>query len=150
MTVPNSVSLRQYGPSYEQLVDLYLAQGTITAKIAAIYYEKSFHQSTANIPENATFGVLLDRTNFYAEAGGQEYDTGRIDIIGEDDVQDAKFEVTNVQSYSSYVLHIGQLEYGQLSTGAEVTAAYDKVSRIFTASYSKFHSLIIIGKTITS
>jgi alanyl-tRNA synthetase len=68
--------------------------------------------------------VLLDRTSFYAEAGGQEYDTGNIVIDGATD-----FEVSNVQAYNGYVLHTGSLKYGQLSIGDEVISSYDELRR---------------------
>jgi alanyl-tRNA synthetase len=68
------------------------------------------------------FGVLLDKTSFYAEAGGQEYDTGNIVIDGVTD-----FEVEDVQVFSGYVLHIGRLKYGELKVGDEVVSSYDEV-----------------------
>ncbi len=40
----------------------------------------------------------------------------------------ADFEVTNVQVFNGYVLHIGQLKYGQLSVGDNVISSYDEVS----------------------
>lgn len=84
---------------------------------------KAFPDSTEQIPEGATFGVLLDRTSFYAESGGQEHDTGSIVIDGV-----AEFEVSDVQVYNGYVLHIGQLKYGALAIGDEVVSSYDEVS----------------------
>ncbi|KAF9229045.1 hypothetical protein BS17DRAFT_792059 [Gyrodon lividus] len=98
--------------------------GNITAQLKGIYYNREFLTSTANIPEGANFGILLDRTSFYAEAGGQEYDTGNIVIDGACD-----FEVTNVQVYSGYVLHSGHLKYGQLNIGDEVISSYDELRR---------------------
>ncbi|KAJ2918578.1 hypothetical protein MD484_g1897, partial [Candolleomyces efflorescens] len=98
--------------------------GNITANVKAIFYEKAFHSSTKDIPEGATFGVLLDRTSFYAESGGQEYDTGNIVIDGV-----ADFEVTNVQAYKGYVVHTGSLKYGQLDVGSEVISSYDELRR---------------------
>ncbi|KAG9314172.1 tRNA synthetases class II (A)-domain-containing protein [Chiua virens] len=98
--------------------------GNITAKVKGIYYNREFVGSTANIPVGANFGILLDRTSFYAEAGGQEYDTGNIVIDGACD-----FEVTNVQAYSGYVLHTGHLKYGQLNCGDDVISSYDELRR---------------------
>jgi alanyl-tRNA synthetase len=96
--------------------------GNVTATIKAIYHEKSFSTSTSELPENSSFGIILDRTGFYAESGGQEYDTGNITIDGV-----AEFAVENVQVFNGYVLHIGQLKYGTLQVGDEVFAAYDEV-----------------------
>lgn len=72
------------------------------------------------------FGIILDRTCFYAESGGQECDTGNIVIDGITD-----FEVTNVQVYNGYVLHTGHLKYGQIEVSDEVISSYDEVSKIF-------------------
>lgn len=102
---------------------LFPDQGNITATVKAIFYDKKFPESTDHIPENASFGIILDRTSFYAEAGGQEYDTGNIVIDGS-----ADFEVTNVQVYNGYVLHTGHLKYGSLKVGDEVVSSYDEVS----------------------
>ena len=96
--------------------------GNITASIKGIFHEKSFLQSTTDIPEDSTFGILLDKTSFYAESGGQEYDTGNIVIDGI-----ADFEVENVQVYNGYVLHTGHLKYGHLNLGDEVVSSYDEV-----------------------
>lgn len=67
--------------------------------------------------------MILNRTNFYAESGGQEADTGRIVIDGE-----AEFEVTDVQVFSGYVMHIGTLLEGTLKVDDEVVCTYDEVS----------------------
>ncbi|KAF4621160.1 hypothetical protein D9613_000618 [Agrocybe pediades] len=98
--------------------------GNITATVKAIFHDKTFLQSTKDIPEDATFGILLDRTSFYAESGGQEYDTGNIVIDGT-----ADFEVTNVQAYNGYVLHTGHLKYGVLNVEDEVVSSYDELRR---------------------
>lgn len=69
-------------------------------------------------------GVVLDRTNFYAEQGGQEYDVGSLTIDGK-----AEFSVEDVQVYGGYVLHVGFLKYGSLSKGDVVLCAYDEDRR---------------------
>ena len=96
----------------------------ITASIKAIYHNKQFLKSTKEVPEGEQFGVLLDKTNFYAEQGGQEYDTGRLLVDGE-----AEISIENVQVYAGYVLHTGYLKYGELSVDSEIIAEYDELRR---------------------
>lgn len=96
----------------------------IHGKITAIYHGGMFLEKTSEVPEGAQFGVILDRTNFYAEQGGQEYDTGRILIDGE-----AEVDITNVQVYAGYVMHTGYMNYGSLKTGDEVLCEYDELRR---------------------
>jgi alanyl-tRNA synthetase len=99
------------------------ARGNITAKIKAIYHAKNFLPKTDVVPDGDQLGLILDRTNFYAEQGGQEYDTGKILIDGV-----AELDVQNVQVYGGYVLHTGYIKYGALSVGDEVICEYDEVS----------------------
>ena len=96
----------------------------ITSQIKAIYHAKNFLKGTKEIPEGEQLGLILDRTNFYAEQGGQEYDTGKIIIDGV-----AELEVRNVQVYAGYVLHTGYMKYGSLSVGDEVICEYDELRR---------------------
>jgi alanyl-tRNA synthetase len=64
------------------------------------------------------FGVVLDKTNFYAEGGGQIYDTGYLNET---------FRVTNVQSSGGYVIHTGYFvdSEASISVGDVVTASPD-------------------------
>ncbi len=96
----------------------------INATIKAIYHGGKFLKSTEEIPEGEQFGLILDRTNFYAEQGGQEYDTGRIVI---DDV--AEIDVQNVQVYAGYVMHTGNMNYGNFKLGDQVLCDYDELRR---------------------
>lgn len=102
----------------------------------AVYHNKQFFDSTSDVPTDDAFGVLLDRTCFYAEAGGQEHDTGSIVVDGV-----AEFEVTDVQVYNGYVLHVGHLKYGALRVGDEVVSSYDEVRR-FTSWLAR-HSCVL-------
>lgn len=96
----------------------------ITAKVKAIYQNKNFLSSTEEVPEGEQLGMLLDRTNFYAEQGGQENDTGKLLIDGV-----AELDVQNVQVYAGYVLHTGYMSYGNLSVGDEVICEFDELRR---------------------
>ena len=60
--------------------------------------------------------VVLDRTPFYAESGGQVGDTG--DLVGDD----FAFRVSDTQRDGDLVLHIGHLVSGKMRAGATVKA----------------------------
>ncbi|KAM4058434.1 tRNA synthetases class II (A) domain-containing protein [Hirsutella rhossiliensis] len=99
-------------------------KGDSKGKVQLVFDGKTFHSSTKDLPPNTAIGILVDRTNFYAESGGQVADTGRIVI---DDV--AEFKVMDVQNYGGYILHSGYIEYGALSSGDEVICEYDELRR---------------------
>ncbi|KAL4899546.1 tRNA synthetases class II (A)-domain-containing protein [Aspergillus multicolor] len=96
------------------------AKGSIQSTVQALYYNHEFIKSTSEVfPNGAQFGVVLDKTNFYAEAGGQIFDTGRLTINGV-----ADFSVGDVQSYGGYILHTGYMKYGNLNVGDTVVSEY--------------------------
>lgn len=101
--------------------------GTVEASIKAIYQNSGFHASSSapNVQQDKPLGLLLDRTNFYAESGGQQADTGSIVIDGK-----AEFVVEDVQSFNGYVLHSGFFKYGEVKVGDVVNAGYDEVSSV--------------------
>ena len=79
-------------------------------------------------PESSTVGVILDKTAFYAEAGGQIYDIGTLKTAS------ATFNVTDVQMYGQYVLHLGEVTSGTMSLGDSATCCVDYVRRAPIAS----------------
>ena len=104
--------------------DAKFGRGNITSTVKAIYHGKKFLKNTEEISSGEQFGVILDKTNFYAEQGGQENDTGKIIIDGV-----AELDVQDVQVYAGYVLHTGYLKYGNLSVGDEILCEYDELRR---------------------
>jgi alanyl-tRNA synthetase len=75
--------------------------------------------------------VVLDRTPFYGESGGQVGDTGRLTWPG------GEFEVTDTQREGGFMLHVGHLRQGSLDLGATVTATVDAERR---AALRRAHS----------
>ncbi len=61
--------------------------------------------------------VILDKTNFYAEAGGQVGDRGRLDAA-----DGAVFTVEAAQAAGASVLHVGRVVAGRIAHGQQVTA----------------------------
>ncbi|CAJ2679612.1 unnamed protein product [Trifolium pratense] len=66
--------------------------------VKAIYTGSQFVDS---VNADGDVGVILESTSFYAEQGGQIFDTGSLDF------QHASFQVHNVQVFGGFVLHIG-------------------------------------------
>ena len=67
--------------------------------------------------------VVLDRTPFYAEMGGQMGDAGTIAAGG------ATLEVTDTKSHEGLYAHIAKVSQGVLRVGDEVTATVDHYRR---------------------
>ncbi len=67
--------------------------------------------------------VILDRTPFYAEAGGQVGDSGHLLA------SDSTFIVEDTQKYAQARGHLGMLERGTLSLGDAVDARIDSARR---------------------
>ncbi|MFP4105681.1 MAG: alanine--tRNA ligase [Phycisphaerae bacterium] len=64
-------------------------------------------------------GIVLDRTNFYGEQGGQVGDAGVLLFDG------GRFAVRDTQLAGQCVLHMGVLESGELHSGQKVTTEID-------------------------
>ncbi|CAL4949710.1 unnamed protein product [Urochloa decumbens] len=90
-------------------------------------YTGSEYIATATRDED--FGLVLESTSFYAEQGGQIFDTGSIEgSFG-------TFNVNNVQVFAGYVLHIGSFTKGSkaLSLGDSVICKVDYNRRTLIA-----------------
>jgi alanyl-tRNA synthetase len=68
-------------------------------------------------------GVILDATSFYAEQGGQIYDTGTLSGSG------LGLDIVNTQVFGGYVLHIGSITEGTLKVGDSVKTSVDYARR---------------------
>jgi alanyl-tRNA synthetase len=94
------------------------------AKVLAIYRDGA---SVGSISKGEQAIIVLDRTPFYAESGGQVGDAGELVAPG------GTFAVTDTQKIQADVFgHHGGLETGSLSVGNRVAARVDAAHRART------------------
>jgi alanyl-tRNA synthetase len=80
--------------------------------------------------------VVLDRTPFYAESGGQVGDRGELRLVG------VRFVVDDTRKSGEAVLHVGRLETGSISLGDQLSAQVDADTRVATVlNHSATHLL---------
>lgn len=91
-----------------------------TAKIEAIYVDGKLVEA---IEANQDAILILDKTTFYAESGGQVGDTGQIKNAH------SAFEVSDTQKYADAIGHLGRLSHGALKVGDVVTTAINEERR---------------------
>ncbi|WAM52750.1 alanine--tRNA ligase [Vreelandella venusta] len=114
----------QFGADYSAAIDLegetqftgydHLAdQATVTAIV------DSEGNALAALEAGQKGTVVLDRTPFYGESGGQVGDTGYLYVDG------GRFQVTDTQKQSGHHLHQGIMVDGSLSVGANVRGEVD-------------------------
>uniref|UniRef100_A0A8C5R8R2 Alanine--tRNA ligase n=1 Tax=Leptobrachium leishanense TaxID=445787 RepID=A0A8C5R8R2_9ANUR len=98
---------------------------SVLATVQAIRRQKTFVEEVSTGQE---CGLVLDKTCFYAEQGGQTYDEGY--MVREDDSSDDKteFNVRNTQVRGGYILHVGTV-YGSLRVGDRVHLYVDESRR---------------------
>ena len=86
------------------------------AKVVAIVADG---ERVSEAAEGSKVEVLLDRTPFYAEMGGQVGDTGT--LVSEA----AKLEVTDTKGHNGLYAHVAKVSEGTLREGDVVTASID-------------------------
>ena len=102
---------------YEKVVD--------TGIVKAMFWEQ---KALSIVNEGDTCRIALDRTPFYAESGGQIYDTGY--IYNDDFVA----EVTEVVKFQNVFAHKINVQKGSLKLGDEVTCMIRVPYRNMTAA----------------
>jgi len=109
-------------------------------KILAIRCNNAFIDEVSSGQE---CGLVLDKTNFYAESGGQIYDQGYFVKVND---EGNEFTVRTVYNKVGYIVHVGVVE-GTLRVGDEVDINLDTVRRSLTmknhsATHALNHSLL--------
>ncbi|MFO0936072.1 MAG: alanine--tRNA ligase [Gemmataceae bacterium] len=82
---------------------------------------------TGTLQAGETAALILDRTNFYAEQGGQVGDTGTID---NPKTEGLEFQVEDTQRLGETVLHFGTVLGGTITVGDKVRCAQSTLRRI--------------------
>ena len=105
-----------------------------SARVVALY-DSEGNALERLTPEHPAV-VVLDRTPFYGESGGQVGDTGYLNVEG------GRFLVKDTQKQAGHHLHQGVLLEGELVVGSEVTPQVDESLRAATVrNHSATHLL---------
>ncbi|ERL85827.1 alanine--tRNA ligase, mitochondrial isoform X1 [Dendroctonus ponderosae] len=80
----------------------------------------------SQVKDGQSCGLILDKTNFYCEAGGQECDKGQIHFHG------AKFQVETVSKLNDVIVHRGYLKGDAIKVGAQGRISVDREYRLRT------------------
>jgi alanyl-tRNA synthetase len=105
-----------------------------------------FHRQ-GTIPSQAEIGLVLDKTCFYAGAGGQVGDTGLIQSEG------GRFVVEDTMKAGDCVVHRGKLAEGSLAAGQKVSAMVGAGRQATAKNHTATHILQwalqqVLGKSV--
>ncbi len=106
-------------------VEAILVEGkSVTTLSVGTYHGTSLHESShGTIPQNVPIQIILDRTPFYAESGGQIGDRGY--LTGDN----LLIRIEDVQKESGFFVHFGKIERGTITVGDTVSAQIDRSCR---------------------
>jgi alanyl-tRNA synthetase len=94
-----------------------------TAEIKGIVAQDHLCDELTEVGHKSPVTVVLDRSPFYGESGGQVGDKGEIAGPG------FTFQVIDTHKDGDLLLHIGHLTQGKMTAGAKVTAKVDQNRR---------------------
>ncbi len=110
----------------------------IRARVRAIWNGENFDELAKASGKPVPVAVILDKSNHYAEMGGQVGDHGRILVMREagpdDDTRGGgEFRIEDTRVCAGYVLHVGVVIRGELRVNDDVQLAVDKHRRTSVA-----------------
>jgi alanyl-tRNA synthetase len=101
-----------------------------------VYYEESlaldFEAIVLDVVDDS---VILDKTLFFPEGGGQPADTGFLTVVQNDEKSAESVRVIDVQEVEGVILH--KIENGTLSKGSKISGHVDPKRRI---AHKKHHT----------
>ena len=104
-------------------------------KVAGWIDSEGFSTEGTFAKQDESVGLVLERTCFYAEAGGQIGDGGIIESGR------GQFVVETTEKIGDCVIHQGRLASGSISVGDEVTATVDKNRTASKKNHTATHLL---------
>ena len=117
---------------------------SVSAQLLAIWNGDDLGLSPASAAEDEELALILDRTNFYAEMGGQVGDTGTLTLSAASGRpasagREGTFDVTATKAVAGYILHLGRLRTGTLQVGQTLTTRVaeqrERIERNHTATH---------------
>jgi alanyl-tRNA synthetase len=104
-------------------------------------------KNEGQIETDSEVGIVLDKTCFYAEAGGQVGDCGRLESSG------GQFIIESTVKVGNCVVHRGRIAEGTLSVGEMVNVAVSKDRNAIKKNHTATHLLQwalqeVLGKSV--
>lgn len=109
-------------------------------EVVGIIAENRLVDALNEVGHESPVVVVLNRTPFYGEAGGQVGDTGVLEGA------ECQFKVQDTQRHGGFLLHVGHLRRGVLKVGTTVNAKVDGqrragIRRAHSATHLLHHAL---------
>jgi alanyl-tRNA synthetase len=106
--------------------------------LALVQFEKDGIDLLKNVNnETGEFGIVLKKTTFYAESGGQKSDFGNIEIYDAEKKLVANFKVNNSKKYvlgtenkSNWIISFGRIDFGSVSIFTDLNKKYFALAKI--------------------
>ncbi|MBS0263861.1 MAG: alanine--tRNA ligase [Planctomycetes bacterium] len=109
-------------------------------EVVGIIAENRLVDSLNEVGHDSPVAVVLNRSPFYGEAGGQVGDTGVLEGA------DCEFRVLDTQRHTGFIVHRGHLRRGRLTVGMVLNARVDAerragIRRAHSATHLLHHAL---------
>jgi alanyl-tRNA synthetase len=129
-------------PSFDQATE-FLGYDTLASEAPVVALLDESGNPVPSLEKGQSGTVVLERTAFYAESGGQVGDTGSLVGTG------ARFAVADTQKLGLAFGHIGSVESGRIAVGDRLAGQVDAQRRAaIVANHSATHLLHAALRTV--
>jgi alanyl-tRNA synthetase len=129
-------------PSFDQATE-FLGYDTLASEAPVVALLDESGNPVPSLEKGQSGTVVLERTAFYAESGGQVGDTGSLVATG------ARFAVADTQKLGLAFGHIGSVESGRIAVGDRLAGQVDAQRRAaIVANHSATHLLHAALRTV--